>query len=154
MTYSKLRLPRIPDAVAHQLETRIIEGSLKPGDRLPAERELALELGVSRPSLREAIKQLVSRGLLLSRHGGGTFVTDRLTTSFSDPWQQLLAQHPFLHDDVLEFRHLLEASAASLAHSGRRTAICNVSNRRTSASTRRTPAATAAHRWLPTSPST
>ncbi|MBN8453612.1 FCD domain-containing protein [Accumulibacter sp.] len=115
MTYSKLRLPRIPDAVAHQLETRIIEGSLKPGDRLPAERELALELGVSRPSLREAIKQLVSRGLLLSRHGGGTFVTDRLTTSFSDPWQQLLAQHPFLHDDVLEFRHLLEASAASLA---------------------------------------
>ncbi|EXI75352.1 MAG TPA: FCD domain-containing protein [Candidatus Accumulibacter phosphatis] len=115
MTYSKLKLPRIPDAVAHQLETRIIEGSLKPGDRLPAERELALELGVSRPSLREAIKQLVSRGLLLSRHGGGTFVTDRLATSFSDPWQQLLEQHPFLHDDVLEFRHLLEASAAALA---------------------------------------
>jgi len=85
------------------------------GDRLAAERELALELGVSRPSLREAIKQLVSRGLLLSRHGGGTFVTDRLTTSFNDPWQQLLAQHPFLHDDVLEFRHLLEASTASLA---------------------------------------
>jgi len=115
MTQSKLRLPRIPDALAHQLETRIIEGSLKPGDRLPAERELALELGVSRPSLREAIKQLVSRGLLLSRHGGGTFVTDRLTTSLADPWRQLLAEHPFLHDDVLEFRHLLEASAASLA---------------------------------------
>ena len=115
MTYAKLNLPRIPDAIAHQLETRIIEGSLKPGDRLPAERELAIELGVSRPSLREAIKQLVSRELLVSRHGGGTYVTDRLATTFSDPWQQLLDQHPSLQEDVLEFRYLLEASAAELA---------------------------------------
>jgi GntR family transcriptional repressor for pyruvate dehydrogenase complex len=115
MTYSKLNLPRIPDAIAHQLETRILEGSLKPGDRLPAERELAIELGVSRPSLREAIKKLVSRELLVSRHGGGTYVTDRLEASFIDPWQQLIDQHPFLQDDVLEFRYLLEASAAELA---------------------------------------
>lgn len=115
MTYTKLNLPRIPDAIAHQLELRILEGSLKPGDRLPAERELALELGVSRPSLREAIKKLVSRDLLVSRHGGGTFVTNRLEASFSDPWQQLVEQHPFLQDDVLEFRFLLEASAAALA---------------------------------------
>ncbi len=115
MSYSKLNLPRIPDAIAHQLETRILEGSLKPGDRLPAERELAVELGVSRPSLREAIKKLVSRELLVSRQGGGTYVTDRLDSSFIDPWQQLIDQHPFLQDDVLEFRHLLEASAAELA---------------------------------------
>lgn len=115
MTYTKLNLPRIPDAIAHQLETRILEGSLKPGDRLPAERELALELGVSRPSLREAIKKLVSRDLLVSRHGGGTYVTDRLDAGFIDPWQQLLDQHPFLQNDVLEFRFLLEASAAERA---------------------------------------
>ncbi|MER2517324.1 MAG: FCD domain-containing protein [Candidatus Accumulibacter phosphatis] len=115
MNIAKLQLPRIPDAVAHQIETRILEGSLKPGDRLPAERELAIELGVSRPSLREAIKKLVSRDLLISRHGGGTFVTDRLATSFSDPWQQLIEQHPRLQEDVLEFRHLIEGSAAELA---------------------------------------
>jgi len=115
MSYAKLNLPRIPDAIAHQLEMRILEGSLKPGDRLPAERELAAELGVSRPSLREAIKKLVSRELLVSRHGGGTYVTDRLASTFSDPWQQLLEQHPFLQDDVLEFRYLLEASASELA---------------------------------------
>lgn len=115
MSYPKLKLPRIPDAIAHQLETRILEGSLKPGDRLPAERELAIELGVSRPSLREAIKKLVSRDLLVSRHGGGTYVTDRLDTSFIDPWQKLMEQHPSLQDDVLEFRYLLEASAAELA---------------------------------------
>ena len=42
-----------------ELEARILEGSLKPGDRLPAERELAVELGVSRPSLREAIQKML-----------------------------------------------------------------------------------------------
>lgn len=115
MNYAKLKLPRIPDAIAHQIETRIIEGSLKPGDRLPAERELATDLGVSRPSLREAIKKLVSRDLLISRHGGGTYVTDRLAASFADPWQQLIDQHPGLQDDILEFRHLIEAAAAELA---------------------------------------
>lgn len=115
MRHVKLNLPRIPDAIAHQLEARILDGTLKPGERLPAERELALEFGVSRPSLREAIKRLVSRELLVSRHGGGTYVTDRLAASFSDPWQPLLEQHPTLHEDVLEFRLLLESSAAELA---------------------------------------
>ena len=119
MNYAKFNLPRnlprIPDAIAHQIEMRIIEGSLKPGDRLPAERELAIELGVSRPSLREAIKKLVSREMLVSRHGGGTYVTDRLEASFADPWQQLIEKHPFLQDDVLEFRYLIEASTAELA---------------------------------------
>ncbi len=115
MVYSKLNVMRIPEAIAHQLETRLLEGSLKPGDRLPAERELAAELGVSRPSLREAIQKLVSRDLLVSRQGGGTFVTDRLDARFVDPWQQLIDQHPSLQDDVLEFRYLLEASAAELA---------------------------------------
>jgi GntR family transcriptional repressor for pyruvate dehydrogenase complex len=51
---------RLSDTVAGELEKRILEGSLKPGDRLPAERNLALDLGVSRPSLREAIQKLVS----------------------------------------------------------------------------------------------
>ncbi len=115
MHYAKLNLPRIPDVVAHQLETRILEGSLKPGDRLPSERELAGELGVSRPSLREAIKKLVTRELLVSRHGGGTYVTDRLASSLLDPWQQLMDQHPSLQEDVFEFRYLLESSAAELA---------------------------------------
>ena len=52
---NKVQVPRISDAVASTLERRILEGSLKAGDRLPPERELAIELGVSRPSLREAI---------------------------------------------------------------------------------------------------
>ena len=108
-------IPRLSDTVAAELEKRILEGSLKPGDRLPAERELAVELGVSRPSLREAILKLVSKGLLSTRHGGGTRVTDRLGAHFADPWQEMLQGHPLLQSDLLEFRQMLEGEAATLA---------------------------------------
>lgn len=108
-------ITRISDAIAVELENRILEGSLKPGDRLPAERELAAELGVSRPSLREAIQKLVSKGLLITRHGDGTVVTDRLEAPFVDPWQQMLKGHPMLQSDLLEFRHMLEGESARLA---------------------------------------
>ncbi|MDO8931014.1 MAG: FadR/GntR family transcriptional regulator [Rhodocyclaceae bacterium] len=111
----RLGVQRISDAVAGELEARILEGSLKPGDRLPSERDLAVELGVSRPSLREAIQKLVSKGLLSSQHGGGTFVTDSLEAPFVDPWQQMLEGHPGLQGDMLEFRHMLEAEAAAMA---------------------------------------
>ncbi len=115
MNQRRLPVTRIADVVAGELETRILEGSLKPGDRLPAERELAVELGVSRPSLREAIQKLVSKGMLVTRHGGGTVVTDHLDAPFVDPWQQMLSAHPMLHTDLLEFRHMLESQAAGLA---------------------------------------
>ena len=106
---------RLADTIAVELEKRILEGSVKAGDRLPAERELALELGVSRPSLREAMQKMVSKGLLTTRHGGGTFVTDRLDAHFVDPWQDMLKGHPLLHRDLLEFRQMLESQAAALA---------------------------------------
>ncbi|MCF8208756.1 MAG: FCD domain-containing protein [Rhodoferax sp.] len=106
---------RMADVVAKDLELRILEGSLKPGDRLPAERHLAVEFSVSRPTLREAIQKLVSKGLLFTRHGGGTVVTDRLEATFADPWQDMLRGHPLLQSDLLEFRHMLEGEAARLA---------------------------------------
>ena len=115
MAEKRIGVQRIADAVAGELEARILEGSLKPGNKLPSERDLAVELGVSRPSLREAIQKLISRGLLSSRHGGGTFVTDSLEAPFVDPWQKMLDEHPRLQEDMLEFRHMLEAEAAALA---------------------------------------
>lgn len=112
MSYAKVSLPKLSDAIVLQLEKRILDGVLKPGDRLPPERQLAEEFGVSRPSLREAIQQLVSRGLLSSRQGGGTWVTDRLETALSDPWERLLGQHEELREDLLEFRRVLEGAVA------------------------------------------
>lgn len=112
---NKVQVPRISDAVAATLERRILEGSLKPGDRLSPERELAAELGVSRPSLREAIQKLASKGMVHSRQGGGTYVTDALESSFSDPWQDMMGNHPNLREDMLEFRRMLEGQAAEWA---------------------------------------
>ena len=117
MATGKLAVPRLSDTIAHELERRILDGALKPGDRLQPERELAAELGVSRPSLREAIQKLVSKGLLHSRQGGGTYVTDRLDAGFTDPWQEMLRQHPDIQADLLEFRGMLECEAAALAAS-------------------------------------
>ncbi|BAO28512.1 FadR/GntR family transcriptional regulator [Sulfuritalea hydrogenivorans] len=109
--------PRLADVVAREIEQRMLEGGLKAGDRLPSERDLSLELGVSRASLREAIHKLAARGLLESRHGGGTFVTDRLDASFGNLWEEILRDHPAVHEDMLEFRHMLEGRAAeSAAH--------------------------------------
>jgi GntR family transcriptional repressor for pyruvate dehydrogenase complex len=115
MNQTRPALNRIADVVARDLEQRILEGSLKAGDRLPSERTLALELAISRPSLREAIQKLVHKGLLETKHGGGTVVTNRLQASFSDPWQDMLQTHPLLQADMLEFRHMLEGEAAKLA---------------------------------------
>ena len=103
MTIRTPSLPRVADIAAAELEKRILEGSLKPGDRLPSERELSLELSVSRPTLREAIHRLVSKGLLKTRHGEGTYVTDRLETQFSDPWVEMIKTHPSMHEPVRNF---------------------------------------------------
>lgn len=61
-----------------RLRAWITEHQLTPGMRLPAERQLAAELGVSRSSLREALQQLISSGMLISRRGGGTWVRQQL----------------------------------------------------------------------------
>lgn len=112
---AKVSHPRISDAIAESLEQRILEGALKAGDRLQPERELAAELGVSRPSLREAIQKLISKGLLHSRQGGGTYVTDSLNSTFYDPWQELLSAHPHAREDLLDFRRMLEGQSAEWA---------------------------------------
>ncbi|WP_122562931.1 FCD domain-containing protein, partial [Pseudomonas viridiflava] len=85
------------------------------GGRLPAERALAEQFGVSRPSLREAIQKLTAKGLLVSRQGGGNYVVENIGSTFSDPLLHLLESSPDAQRDLLEFRHTLEASCAYYA---------------------------------------
>lgn len=115
MAYSKIRQPKLSDVIEQQLEYLILEGTLRPGEKLPPERELAKQFDVSRPSLREAIQRLEAKGLLLRRQGGGTFVQSNLWQSFSDPLTELLAEHPESQYDLLETRHALEGIAAYYA---------------------------------------
>lgn len=106
---------RLADTIVEQLETMILEGTLQPGERLPPERVLAEQFGVSRPSLREAVKRLAARGLLTSRQGGGNYVTENVGASFSDPLVALLENRPEAQRDLLEFRRTLEADCAFYA---------------------------------------
>lgn len=109
------RRPRLSDTITEQIENLIAAGKLRPGDRLPAERELAQQLAVSRPSLREALLVLESRGLLQARRGGGFNVTDVTAPTITDPLVHLLQRHPETVDDILELRHGLECVAAEFA---------------------------------------
>ncbi|MET0024165.1 MAG: FCD domain-containing protein [Sedimenticola sp.] len=110
-----MKQQRLSDQIAENLEAMIADGRLKPGERLPSERELASRLDVSRPSLREAIQKLNSKGLLNTRRGGGTFVCEGLEPSFVDPMLTLLRELPESRFDVLEIRHALEGTAAYYA---------------------------------------
>ena len=115
MAYRKIRQPKLSDVIEQQLAFLLLEGTLRPGEKLPPERELAKQFDVSRPSLREAIQRLEAKGLLLRRQGGGTFVQSSLWQSFSDPLVELLSDHPESQYDLLETRHALEGIAAYYA---------------------------------------
>ena len=109
------RRPRLSDTIAEQIEGLIANGALKPGDSLPPERDLSKQLDVSRPSLREALLVLESRGLLQARRGGGYCVNDVTGPMVTDPLVHLLQRHPSTVDDVLELRHGIECIAAQFA---------------------------------------
>ncbi|MCH1920502.1 pyruvate dehydrogenase complex transcriptional repressor PdhR [Shewanella sp. A3A] len=115
MAYSKISQPKISDVIMENLEQMILEGSLKPGQKLPPERELALQFEVSRPSLREAIQKLEAKGLLLRRQGGGTYVKEQLWKSMADPIMELMLSDPESQYDLLEFRHATEGMMAYFA---------------------------------------
>ena len=103
------------EMVMRRLETALLDGSLPAGAQLPAERLLAQQYGVSRNTVREAMQRLAARGLVRSRRGAGVFVTDQLRTGMASPWSQLVADHPALRDDILEFRRVLEGATAYFA---------------------------------------
>lgn len=106
---------KLSDVILAQLETMILEGSVKPGQKLPAERELAKQFDVSRPSLREAIQKLEAKNLVTRRQGGGTYVSDQILGGLSDPLFALMASKSETQFDLLEFRHGIEGMSAYYA---------------------------------------
>ena len=101
--------------VMRRIETGLLDGTFAAGARLPAERLMAEQYSVSRNTIREAVQRLAARGLLRSRPGAGVFVTEQLRTGIASPWGQLVADHPALRDDMLEFRRVLEGATAYYA---------------------------------------
>ena len=101
--------------VVDHIRELIASGQLRPGDRLPAERELARELKISRASLRAGIGFLAAIGILKSRHGAGTFVSSGPPALDSSSLTVLGALHNFLPWQMIEARLMIESSLAALA---------------------------------------
>ncbi|MET3354178.1 UNVERIFIED_ORG: GntR family L-lactate dehydrogenase operon transcriptional regulator [Xanthobacter viscosus] len=112
--------------LSDEIEALILEGGLEAGARLPSERKLAVDFGVSRSRLREAIQQLVSRGILTARQGGGTFVAAPAPSAASplagspldkalSPLSSLARMEPGYWQDVMEIRKSLDGDTAYCA---------------------------------------
>lgn len=115
MPFRPVTPEKLSTAVIRQIEQLILRGVLRPGERLPPERELAERLNVSRPSLREAISELQEAGLLSARPGAGVYVADVLGSAFAPALVQLFARHDEAVFDYLSFRRDMEALAAERA---------------------------------------
>src|SRR5205814_7528564 len=100
--------------VAHVREL-IDRGALGPGARLPPERDLARQVGVSRPTVRAGLRTLAALGVVRSRRGSGTYIPEGPPTLGAEALSFLAALHKFTVDDVYEARRILEVGAAGLA---------------------------------------
>ena len=110
-----IKTQKLFEQIALVLEERIVRGVYTAKSKLPPERQLAEEFGVSRPSIRDALRVLTTRELLEARQGDGYYVSDQLQRAFVGGWQDLLQHHEYLESDVLDFRRSLEGMLAAVA---------------------------------------
>jgi len=115
MPFEKVQPEKLSHGVIRQIESLILRGILRPGERLPSERELSERLGVSRPSLREALSELQDKGLLVSRANSGVYVADVLGSAFSGALVRLFSTHDEAVFDYIAFRRDMEGLAAERA---------------------------------------
>lgn len=109
--FKSIKHTKVSDEIINQIKSRISEGMLKPGDRLPPERELAKEFGVSRPSLREALNSLAAMGFLEVK-GKRTFIKSVASESMQDPLSLLIKTDTQKIFDLIEVRKAIEAWGA------------------------------------------
>jgi GntR family transcriptional repressor for pyruvate dehydrogenase complex len=110
-----VRRKRVFEDVARQVQKLIVDGVLKPGDLLPPERQLAERFGVSRNSVRDAIRVLELTGLVVARHGEGNVVADVSVDTLVAPIALLLLRKRKLVGELLDVRKMLEPGLAARA---------------------------------------
>src|SRR6202021_2372330 len=114
--YKVIRTSRLYEQIVQEIEDSVLNGTLKPGDQLPAERELAQRLGVSRTAVREAVKALREKGLVEAYSGRGTFITDGTTHAARQSFDLMVKigqQEGSTH--LAELRLILEPGIAAIA---------------------------------------
>ncbi|MGJ8621244.1 MAG: FadR/GntR family transcriptional regulator [Yoonia sp.] len=115
MPFEPVKQEKLSHGVVRQIEGLILRGILRPGERLPSERELSERMDVSRPSLREALADLQDRGLLTSKAGAGVYVAEVLGSAFSPALVTLFSTHDKAVFDYISFRRDMEGLAAERA---------------------------------------
>ena len=110
--FKTIKHVRISDEIVNQIKNLISEGRLKPGVQLPPERDLTKQFGVSRPSLREALKSLVAMGFLDVRQAKRTFVKSMTSQKIEEPLSLLIKTDTQKISDLIEVRKALEAWSA------------------------------------------
>src|SRR5262252_3890082 len=116
LVYKLVRTSRLYEQIVQQIEESIVKGDLKPGDQLPAERELAQRFGVSRTAVREAVKALREKGLVEAYSGRGTFITDGTTQAVRQSLDLMVKIGQMEGTSHLaELRAILEPEIAALA---------------------------------------
>src|SRR5215471_4926128 len=116
LNYRAVKTSRLYEQIVQQIEESIVKGDLKPGDQLPAERDLAQRFGVSRTAVREAVKALREKGLVEAYTGRGTFVVNGTSQAIrqSLDWMSKISQHEgTVH--LAELRRILEPEIAAMA---------------------------------------
>ena len=115
--FKTIQTRRTFEEVTDQVRELLFDGTLKPGDRLPAERDLAKLLGVGRPALREALRALEASGLIDLRKGktGGAFISTGRPSVVSDGMSDLLQLSSISVKELFEARQWIQTSLARIA---------------------------------------
>lgn len=114
--YQEIQYGRLYEQIVEQIELRILSGEINPGDQLPPERELGKQFGVSRTAVREAMKALSLKGLIVVHPGRGTFVTGYTSTAVRHSIDLLVKIGKTEGVSALvEVREILEPEIAALA---------------------------------------
>jgi GntR family transcriptional repressor for pyruvate dehydrogenase complex len=112
--FKKIKKEKISDLIVEQFNQMITDGTFKPGDKLPSERELVEIFGVSRASVREAMVSLQSKGIVDIRGGEGTFLNDD-STIIRDHFKIKFLLNQYKVEELIEARLLLETQIVKLA---------------------------------------
>jgi GntR family transcriptional regulator, transcriptional repressor for pyruvate dehydrogenase complex len=110
--FKQIKVRHISEEIFDQIKEAILEGKLKPGQKLPTERELMSQLGVSRVPIREALKLLANMGFIETTQGGGSYVKPLLATRVRDPLNHIIKDDVEKIFDLLEVRKELETWSA------------------------------------------
>jgi GntR family transcriptional regulator, transcriptional repressor for pyruvate dehydrogenase complex len=117
VVYDDISLNRGPlhEQIADKIQDMVTTQRILPGEKLPTERDLAKRLGVSRPTIREAMRLMQHRGLVTRKPGGGTIVIPMGTDSLTESLARYFWVKECSHEHLMQVREILEPNAAALA---------------------------------------